>query len=61
MPDVLHWHSDALPLSYATEAFTELANSDTFSSTLGRNLGILVGCCAVSIALASLTLRRRTP
>ena len=61
MPDVLHWLSDALPLSYATEAFTELANSDTFSSTLGRNLGILVGCCAVSIALASLTLRRRTP
>ena len=28
MPDVLHWISDALPLSYATDSFTELANSD---------------------------------
>lgn len=61
MPDVLHWISNALPLSYATDSFTELANSDAFTSTLGRNLGILVGCCAVAIALASLTLRRRTP
>jgi len=61
MPDVLRWISDALPLSYATEAFTELANSDTWTDTLGRNLGILVGCCVVAIALASLTLRRRTP
>ena len=61
MPDVLRWISNALPLSYATDAFTELANSDTWSSTLGRNLGILVGGCAVAIALASLTLRRRTP
>ncbi len=61
LPDVLRWISDALPLSYATDAFTELANSDTWSATLGRNLGILVGCCVVAIALASLTLRRRTP
>ncbi len=61
MPDVLHWVSNALPLSYATDSFTELANSDAFTDTLSRNLGILVGCCAVAIALASLTLRRRTP
>ncbi len=61
MPKVLNWISDVLPLSYATDSFTELANSDVWSSTLGRNLGILVGCCAVAIALASLTLRRRTP
>ncbi len=61
MPDVLHWVSNALPLSYVTDSFTELANSDTFTDTLTRNLGILVGCCAVAIALASLTLRRRTP
>ncbi len=61
MPKVLNWISDALPLSYAADAFTELANSDVFTNTLGRNLGILVGCCVVAIALASLTLRRRTP
>lgn len=61
LPKVLNWISDVLPLSYATDSFTELANSDVWSSALGRNLGILVGCCAVAIALASLTLRRRTP
>ncbi|WP_332642309.1 ABC transporter permease [Aeromicrobium sp.] len=61
LPKVLNWISDALPLSYATDSFSELANSDVWSSTLGRNLGILVGCCVVAIALASLTLRRRTP
>ncbi|GAA3517548.1 ABC transporter permease [Aeromicrobium panaciterrae] len=61
MPTVLNWISDALPLSYAADAFNELANSDVFTGTLGRNLGILVGCCVVAIALASLTLRRRTP
>lgn len=61
MPNVLNWISDALPLSYAADAFTELSNNDVFSSTLGRNLGILVGCCVVAIALASLTLSRRTP
>ena len=61
MPKVLSWISDVLPLSYATDSFTELATSDVWTSTLGRNLGILVGCCVVAIALASLTLRRRTP
>ncbi len=61
MPKVLNWISDALPLSYATDSFSELASSDVWSGTLGRNLGVLVGCCAVAIALASLTLRRRTP
>ncbi|MDR7085827.1 ABC-2 type transport system permease protein [Aeromicrobium panaciterrae] len=61
LPKVLNWISDVLPLSYATDSFSELAHSDVWSSTLSRNLGILVGCCAVAIALASLTLRRRTP
>ncbi len=61
LPDVLRWISDVLPLSYATDAFTELATSDVWSATLGRNLGILVGCCVIAIALASMTLRRRTP
>ena len=28
LPKVLNWISDALPLSYATDSFTELANSD---------------------------------
>ncbi|MCW2799717.1 MAG: antibiotic transporter permease [Aeromicrobium sp.] len=61
MPDVLHWLSNVLPLSYATDAFTELTHADGFNGTMTRDLTILVGCCVVAIALASLTLRRRTP
>jgi len=61
MPDVLHWLSNILPLSYATEAFTELTHSAGFTSTMTRDLTVLVGCCVVAIGLASMTLRRRTP
>jgi ABC-2 type transport system permease protein len=61
MPDVLHWLSNVLPLSYATDAFTELTHANGFTGTLSRDLGVLAGCCVVSIALASMTLRRRTP
>lgn len=61
MPDVLHALSDVLPLSYATDAFTELTTSDGFGSGLWIDLAVLAGCCALALALASLTLRRRTP
>ena len=60
MPDVLRWISDALPLSYVTDAFSELATSSGFTDTMTRDLLILVGSCVLALALASLTLRRRT-
>jgi len=61
MPRVLELLSDVLPLSYATDAFTELSTSDTFNDAMTLDLVVLVGFVVVSIALASLTLRRRTP
>ncbi len=61
MPRVLELISDVLPLSYATDAFTELASADTFNDAMVLDLTVLVGFVVVSIALASLTLRRRTP
>ena len=61
MPRVLELLSDVLPLSYATDAFTELSNADTFNDAMAFDLTVLVGFVVVSIALASLTLRRRTP
>jgi len=60
MPRVLEVISDVLPLSYATDAFTELATADSFNATMTRDLGLLLGFVVASIALASLTLRRRT-
>ncbi len=61
MPRALELISDVLPLSYATDAFTELATADGFSATMTRDLVILVGFVVVSVALASLTLRRTSP
>ena len=61
MPDVLRWLSDVLPLSYAADAFTELGSTSDFTSTLTKDLVILIGCCALALIGASLTLRRRTP
>ncbi len=60
MPDVLYAISWALPLSYATDAFTELASSDSFSGELARDLLVLIGFALVAVLGASLTLRRRT-
>jgi ABC-2 type transport system permease protein len=61
MPRVLELISDVLPLSYATDAFSELANADGFTHDMSVDLAILVGFVVVSVLLASLTLRRRTP
>lgn len=61
MPGVLHQLSDFLPLSYAADAFTELSSTSGFTSTLTKDLVILVACCILALVGASLTLRRRTP
>jgi ABC-2 type transport system permease protein len=60
-PDVLHWVSNALPLSYAADAFADLGGAGGFSNDLPADLAVLVGCCILALVGASLTLRRRTP
>ncbi len=61
MPRILEVISDVLPLSYATDAFSELSTAESFNEAMATDLTILVAFVVVSIALASLTLRRRTP
>lgn len=61
MATVLRWISDVLPLSYAADAFTRTGLTANMDSTMGVDLTVLIACCAAAIALASLTLRRRTP
>ncbi|MDQ2758447.1 MAG: ABC transporter permease [Actinomycetota bacterium] len=58
---VLHWISDALPLSYAVDAMTALASSPDSAGSAGLDLLVIVGFALVALALGSLTLRRRTP
>lgn len=61
MAPVLRWLSNVMPLSYATDAFTAARTTSGLGAEMWLDLGVLVGCFAVAIALASLTLRRRTP
>ena len=60
MPDVLHRLSDVLPLSYAADAFTTLAGPGGVDSSVVADLGVVIGCTALAMVLAAVTLRRRT-
>ncbi len=61
MPDPLYWLSEILPLSHLTDAFAILATESEFSSELLIDLIVLLAFAAGFLALASFTLRRRTP
>ena len=61
MATVLDWISDALPLSYAVDALTQVTTSDEVDGTLVRNLVVIAGCALVALLLGAATLRRRTP
>ncbi|GAA2115234.1 ABC transporter permease [Actinomadura alba] len=60
MASWLEWISAVLPLSYAVEAMLELSRGDEFTSTLARDLAVIIGCVIVSLMLGAATLRRRT-
>lgn len=61
MAEVLRWISNVMPLSYATDAFTRAGSTANMDSHMWADFVVLIGCCVAAIALASLTLRRRTP
>ncbi|HWV26323.1 MAG TPA: ABC transporter permease [Aeromicrobium sp.] len=61
MTDVLSWLSNLMPLTWATDAFTESLTTSGLNRAMWRDLGILTACVVVAVAGASLTLRRRTP
>jgi len=61
LPEGLSQLSDVLPLSYAVDAMKEVtAHTDVTSAGLWA-MGIVVGFIVLALALASLTLSRRTP
>lgn len=61
MATALDWISDALPLSYAVDALTQVTRSSEVDGTLVRNLLVIVGCALAALLLGAGTLRRRTP
>ncbi len=61
MPEVLRWVSDVLPLSYAVDAMKQIGVSADPLAAVAADLGIVTGFVVLSLALASLTLSRRSP
>ncbi len=52
--------SDALPLSYAVEALTEVGGHADPTGTMWFDVGIVAGAVVIALVLAAATLRRRS-
>ncbi|MEV8514709.1 ABC transporter permease [Dactylosporangium sp. NPDC051484] len=60
MPGWMEAISDVMPMSYAVQALTEVGTHTDPTSTMWRDLAIIVGCVIVALLLGAATLRRRT-
>jgi ABC-2 type transport system permease protein len=56
----MHAISDVMPMTYAVEALQELGVHPDPTTTMWRDLAIIVGCIVVALLLGAATLRRRT-
>jgi ABC-2 type transport system permease protein len=59
MPQVLHWISSALPLSYAIDAIHELT-SNADATVILNEVAVLLAFIIGALILGTATLRRRT-
>ncbi|MFI7543234.1 ABC transporter permease [Actinoplanes sp. NPDC049599] len=53
--------ADAMPLSYAVEALTQVGAHPDATTMMWRDLTVVAGAAVVALVLAAATLRRRTP
>jgi ABC-2 type transport system permease protein len=60
MAPLLRWISEALPLTYAVEAMTEVSRSGGGTGTLWRDLAVVAGASLLALGLGAATLRRQT-
>ena len=61
LPQVLHWVSYLLPMSYAVDATQQLSTYPSVTTQFLVDLAVVGGFLALALALGTLTLRRRTP
>jgi ABC-2 type transport system permease protein len=52
--------SNAMPMSYAVEALSEVGRSSSPTGTMWRDLVVILGCIVVALLAGAATLRRRT-
>lgn len=60
LPTVLHWISNALPLTYAVDAMTRLAGEASLGSRTLLDIGVVLGAVVLAVLLGAVTLRRQT-
>jgi ABC-2 type transport system permease protein len=60
LPDVLHWISDLLPLSYAVDAMRTITSDPHGGADVARDLVVVLAFVVVLLAAGAATLRRRT-
>lgn len=60
MPDLLEKIAYFLPLTYALDALTSIAQQTNIISDMWRDLWVVVACIVVAVLLGALTLRRKT-
>jgi len=60
LPDVLHWISDVMPLSYAVDAMRTITSDPAGGADIARDLGVVLAFVVVLLAAGAATLRRRT-
>ena len=60
LPTILHWVSDALPMSYAVDATTRVATSASVTSAFVADITVVVGFVLGALVLGAVSLRRRT-
>jgi len=56
----LRWLSDVFPLTYAVDGMQRVAASPDVSSRLLLDVGVIVGCVLLFVALGAATLPRRS-
>jgi ABC-2 type transport system permease protein len=61
MAPVLHWISDALPLSYAVDATARITAHPGLGARTVTDLVVVAACALLALTLAATTLRRRSP
>ena len=61
MAEPLEWLSHVLPLTYAYDALAQVTATGVIDAKLWRNLGVVLCCIVLALALGAATLRRRTP
>jgi ABC-2 type transport system permease protein len=61
LPTVLHAVSDVLPLSYAVDAVTGVAQGNGFGAGAGTDALVVTAFILAALALGAATLKRRTP